>query len=411
VNAADTPSGAGPGLAEAPKTTPERLEPDLDFIRAMRDQTGGTFKKCFQCGTCSSTCDVSPEANPFPRKEMSWAAWGLKDRLLTDPDVWLCHQCNDCTLMCPRGGRPGDVLAAVRRECIMHYSVPGALARWANRPAYFPLLLGIPAVLLCVALLVRDPLGAMLGFAPDPVGKISFSYSSMLPHWLVNLLFGVICVVVALAVAVTIARFWSGLKSGAPPERLADPARGVFASFLTVLKSAFLHRDFALCTKSKPRFLSHVLVVFGFIGLTAVTLWVITSRMNPLIGDTFVYPFAFWNPWKVLANLGGIAVVAGCVMMIWERIRDPENFGSSTWFDWSLVSLIFLVATSGLLTEVLHYTRYEPHRHASYFIHLVFVAALFLYLPYSKLAHLVYRTTAMVFAEHTGRRAEKESAS
>jgi quinone-modifying oxidoreductase subunit QmoC len=34
----------------------------------------------------------------------------------------------------------------------------------------------------------------------------------------------------------------------------------------------------------------------------------------------------------------------------------------------------------------------------------VFVLSLFLYLPYSKLAHLVYRTTAMVFARHIGRK-------
>ena len=63
-----------------------------------------------------------------------------------------------------------------------------------------------------------------------------------------------------------------------------------------------------------------------------------------------------------------------------------------------------LVVSTGFITEVLHYLRLEPHRHIAYFVHLVFVFVVLMYLPYSKLAHLVYRRTAMVFAEHTGRK-------
>ena len=89
---------------------------------------------------------------------MIWAQWGLKDRLVADPDVWLCHQCNDCSTKCPRGARPGDVLAAVRQETVQHYAVPQRFARWVNQVKYLPLMLLIPVVLLVLALLVRDPM-------------------------------------------------------------------------------------------------------------------------------------------------------------------------------------------------------------------------------------------------------------
>jgi quinone-modifying oxidoreductase subunit QmoC len=129
---------------------------------------------------------------------------------------------------------------------------------------------------------------------------------------------------------------------------------------------------------------------------------VITARYNPLIQGQFVYPFGLWSPWKMLANAGGAALGAGCLLMMWDRLRDNERTGAGSYFDWALISTLLLVALTGYITEVLHYLRLEPHRHIAYFVHLVFVLALLMSLPYSKLAHLAYRSTVLVFAERFG---------
>ena len=105
----------------------------------------------------------------------------------------------------------------------------------------------------------------------------------------------------------------------------------------------------------------------------------------------------------LLRTLTCAALVAGCLMVLLERLRNDKQTSAGSYFDWALVLLLLLVALTGFCAELLHYLRLEPHRHIVYFVHLVFALSVLMYLPYSKLAHVVYRATALVFAEHTGR--------
>jgi len=395
----------------SPQTTPSPskdgkpvwVEPDLDFIRALSKQSGAFFEKCTQCGTCSATCTISPDPEPFPRKEMAWAAWGMKDRLLKDLDVWLCFHCNDCSTRCPRGARPGDVLAAVRQESVSQYAFPRFLGRWVNQPQYIPFLLGIPALLLTLLLAVKDTIDDVFDITYYNSEKITYSYSSLFPHWALNSFFIILSVLVFLAVIVGVVRFWCAMKSADTQKGTASSGKGIIPSTVSALKDIITHNNFTMCTTAHSRFLSHLSVFFGFIALFAVSIWVITAGLNPILQKDFIYPFSFWSPWKILANAGGLALVAGCCLMIRDRFKNSENVSVGTYFDWALISTLLIVVITGFVTEILHYVRLEPHRHLAYFVHLVFVCALLMYLPYSKLAHIIYRTVAMIYAEYSGR--------
>jgi quinone-modifying oxidoreductase, subunit QmoC len=378
------------------------IDPDLDFIQSLSRQSGDTFMKCFQCGTCSATCEISPDTNPFPSKEMIWARWGMKDRLLVDSDVWLCYQCNDCSTRCPRGAQPGDVLAAVRRETIAHYAFPRFLGRWVNHARYLPFILGIPALLLAVVLLLIDPIENALRMADKTGSEIVYSYSNMLPHWALNSFFGIITLFIIIASVVGTTRYWKALKK-TDYNNPSKPVKSLPSSIIATIKSVISHNKFTKCNAANHRSITHILVFFGFTGLTLVTLWVITSGINPLIRGNFVYPFGFWSPWKLLANLCGLGVLIGSCLIIGRRYIDSENTGTSAFYDWFFVWTLLLVVVSGFATEVMHYIRLEPHRHVIYYGHLVLACALILYLPYSKFAHLLYRTTALIYAEYTGR--------
>ena len=110
------------------------VKPDLDFIKAMKETGGDTLKKCYQCASCSVACPLSSDQHPFPRKEMIWAQWGMKECLFDDPEVFLCHQCGDCTEICPRGAKPAEVLGAIRSYLYTLYGWPAWLARSAEEP-------------------------------------------------------------------------------------------------------------------------------------------------------------------------------------------------------------------------------------------------------------------------------------
>jgi quinone-modifying oxidoreductase subunit QmoC len=381
------------------------VKPDREFVGAIIATGGGDLKRCFQCATCSVTCELGQNGRAFPRRAMHWAQWGLKDRLLADPGVWLCHQCNDCSARCPRGARPGDVLAAVRQHAIRHYAVPRFLASWANRAATLPLVLLLPVVLLAGALVVRGPLDRALRF-----GEEHGFYAEFFPHWLLIGLYGLFTGLAGVAAVVGIVRLWRAMRAADDADGGYVPTRGMLASLWRAVRAIATHERFGKCTAQAPRRTAHFMAFYGFLALYMVTVWaVLDLYVNPYVfGIASLYPFGLLHPMKVLANVGGVLLVVGCVKAVADRRRDAPGTAASGAFDWIFLWLLLAVGVTGFATEVFRFT-VDPASalaavaHGVYFVHLVVVFQLLVYLPYSKFAHLLYRTVAMVYAEHTAR--------
>jgi quinone-modifying oxidoreductase subunit QmoC len=385
------------------------LNPDREFVDAVIASGGSDLKKCYQCATCAVVCELACEAHAFPRKEMHWAQWGLKDRLVNDPDIWLCHQCNDCSLRCPRGARPGDVLAAIRRQTIEHFAFPHIVSRWVNSVRATPFMLVlVPALLLVAALLVRDPLAAALGLH----GGHEAFYAEFFPHWLLIGFYTGFTLLAFAGLIVGLVRFWKGMKAQDEAMGRPEPDRGFLSAFTSVLADIFTHRKFDYCGDQKQRRMSHLMTFYGFLALFVVTVWaVVDLYVMPSLGVESMYPFNLGHPMKILANLGGIILVVGSGKAIWDRIRAPEDGNhQSTAFDWVFLWLLFWVGVTGFATQAFRFTvtpetmgAYEYTAYAVYFVHLVLVFGLLVYLPYSKFAHMWYRTLAMTYAAMTGR--------
>ena len=100
-----------------------------DFREAFFDHGGENAAHCYQCATCSSVCELAPANAPFPRRQVLWAQWGMEERLMGDAGPWLCHQCNDCSVRCPREVNPGDIMASIRAMVVQKMATPAFLGK------------------------------------------------------------------------------------------------------------------------------------------------------------------------------------------------------------------------------------------------------------------------------------------
>jgi quinone-modifying oxidoreductase, subunit QmoC len=389
------------GASEQPADiarTQERLAPDRELLHRVIASGGEDLRKCMQCATCSAVCELTDARQPSPRKEMLWAQWGLTNRLMADPDLWLCHQCNDCTDRCPRGARPGDVMAALRRECVIHYATPLAFAGWVNRPVNLFWLALITAALIATAAGLWQAFGLSAAELSLTGPRTVFPFWTRLPHGLLGAVFISLLLFDVVVLGMGGRRFWRNLDSYRLRPSTPQPVASLRATFRRVL----WHDDFGRCTSNRARRTHHLLVVYGMLALWLTSLWVVSARWNPLL-EGLVYPLGFWNPWKVMANLAGLAVTVGVALMLAERWKRPTTTGATTYSDVALLGPLLLIALTGFATECLHLLRMEPLRYVAYAVHLVTVVVLLWMLPYSKLAHVVYRTLALVYSERTGR--------
>ena len=376
------------------------IEPDLRFIKQITAKGGDTLKKCYQCATCSVVCNLSPDDRPFPRKEMIWAQWGLKERLIKDPDVWLCHQCNDCSEYCPREARPGDVLAVLREMIIMENAFPRFFAEWVNNPRFLPVIFGIPIVLLLLFMAVFGSIGI-------PEGEVI--YRRFISQWpVVDVLFPLTAIWATICSAMGIWKLWKGFssgvsagKSGEKPSIVDFALKKVLPTIIDILK----HSNFKERVVNRARYLSHLNILWGFVLLFITTTCVAAGVY--IFGQQT--PYSLWNPIKWIGNIGAIILILGSILVFTNRLSQGEDAGKATYFDWLFLWVVLLTGVSGLLCEILRLAEIPMLAYPMYFIHLVFVWFLFAYLPYSKFAHILYRTAAMVYARYTGREISRRS--
>lgn len=357
-----------------------------DAYRALR--------VCNACRYCEGFCAVFPameQRRDFTPADLTYLAN-------------LCHNCRGCYYACqyapphPFALNLPRTFMALRAESYARCAWPGALAGLFRRNGAAVSLAAALSIALVLALTaaLQDP-AVLLGAHEGPG-----AFYRLIPAWLMIAVAGATFGFALLAMAVGAARYWRA--TGPRP-------RGAWRALPRALGDVFTLRylggggegcnDLDDAFTQKRRRLHHA-VFYGFLLCFASTS--VAAFYEHVLG--IISPFPFFSPPVLLGTAGGVLLAVGTAGLLWVKAladpapRDPAQTGA----DVALLLLLLLTSVTGLLLLALRAT---PAMGLLLAIHLGFVLALFLAMPYSKFVHGVYRAAALLQHALEQREAEK----
>ena len=142
---------------------------------------------------------------------------------------------------------------------------------------------------------------------------------------------------------------------------------------------------------SNQRRYFHQFTMWGFLLCFAATCVATVYEL----GFGWMSPFPYFSAPVMLGTVGGVGLLIGPAGLLWVKLRsDPAPMLIRTYgMDYAFLALLFLVSLTGLTLLVLRET---PAMGTLLAVHLGFVLAFFLVLPYSKFVHGIYRLLALV---------------
>jgi len=341
---------------------------------------------CNACRYCEGYCAVFP---------------ALERRLeFVEADVHylanLCHNCGSCLYAC-QYAPPHEfalnfpkVLAQVRGETYRRYAWPQSFARAFDRNALVVSIataLSIAAAFFFTGAFTQPD--RFFGAWSDAQG----SFYAVMPHGLMAAIFTLVAAFVVVSFLASFLRFWPEWGGD-----LADFVRVPSFSNATwdTLGLRYLDGGGDGCTyprerPSMSRRNFHHLTFYGFLLCFAAT----------AVGTIYHYVFGWKAPYPLyslpvlLGLIGGGGLVVGPIgLLILRADRDPD-LGDRAQDHMDVAFLVLLLATSvtGLLLLDFRETAAMGTLLA---LHLGFVLALFVTLPYGKFVHALYRFAALV---------------
>jgi citrate/tricarballylate utilization protein len=343
---------------------------------------------CNACRYCEGYCPVFPAMEKrliFSKDDLAYLAN-------------LCHNCGECLYACqfapPHefGINVPRTLAEIRLESYEEYCWPRAFASLFRHEAVKAAAL--TAIGISVMLVAFTVAAGVDIWPAHPVGD----FYRVVPHGVMVALFGITGGFATVALAIGCRRASKSFQaSGTIP--IAGPAADggpAVQGLLDALTLRHLHSSGTNCTSSEEqrspwRRWFHHLTMYGFALCFASTS--VAALYHVVFG--WRAPYGYGSLPVVLGTLGGVGLLVGPLgLFALRRRRDPAlSDRSQAGLDESFIFMLLMTSATGLLLLAF---RGQPAMAVLLIVHLGFVLALFVTMPYGKFVHGLYRTAALL---------------
>lgn len=362
----------------------------LKTIEQAKTETGFELEAarmltiCNACRYCEGFCAVFPAMTrrlSFDKADVHYLAN-------------LCHNCSACLHAC-QYAPPHEfavnipaAMADVRVQTYANYAWPAPLGE-AYKKNGLTLSLSLALSLAVFLILTVWMNGSLVREG------LNANFYAIFPHNLLALMFGSVFGFAMLAMALGARRFWRQVAAHDSPAGVAITEAALNALTLKYLDGNNNSAEAEGCTNGddeptqwRRRF--HHATFYGFMLCFASTS--VATLYHYLLA--LQAPYALTSLPVVLGTIGGSLMVIGTTGLFALQAKRHKALGTPPKaMDKGFIALLFLVSLTGLVLLAWREAATMPLLLA---IHLGVVMALFLTLPYGKMAHGVYRTAALL---------------
>ncbi|MGA7471257.1 MAG: 4Fe-4S dicluster domain-containing protein [Candidatus Sulfotelmatobacter sp.] len=340
---------------------------------------------CYQCGSCTLSCDLVGDSVTFPRRSLRFALLGLRQLLVENLDPWVCHDCGDCSLVCPRQSEPRISMLTLRRFLSAQYDWTGIASKLLQSKAWY---LGS---LLSVAFIV---LFLIVGYHLWYVGMAAKDFATTpfgLDHMFPLMTYYTLTVILAplLLLFSRVFRIWRLTMGG---ERQARVPLSLYVLEAWVYVYQSVTDSLMRKCPQKGRWLGHWMMASGVVMMLTIKVfalrWFQTDNLYPL-----------YHPQRWLGYLATGLILYGLADIFAGRLRaQKEIYKESSFQDLIFPILLVLTVFSGIAAHTFRYDGFALTCHFMYALHIIIATPMLLVeMSFGKWSHMVYRPLALYF--------------